>query len=76
MSDFFYSNTNVLMNREDFCTKYNLEVAENNFIEIRYIIKTALQKIGCPLNKVLPVSHPNKPLLIDVALATLKGCSF
>ena len=76
LSDFFYSNTNDLMNREDFCTKYNLEVAENNFVEIRYIIKTALQKIGCPLNKVLPVSHPNKPLLIDVALATLKGCSF
>ena len=66
--------TSDIMNRIDFCNKYEVEVTENNFIEIRYIIKAAMQSIRYPINKILPVFHPNKPLLIDISLSTSKGC--
>ena len=74
VSDFFYVGTSNIMNKIDFCNKYDVEVTENNFIEIRYIIKAAMQAIRYPINKILPVFHPNKPLLIDISLSTLKGC--
>ena len=63
------------MNRNDFCTRYNLEIDENNFIELRYIISLALQKLKIARHRIIPVSHPFKPLLIDISLSIKKGCS-
>ena len=63
------------MSKNDFCNRYNLIVDDNKFVEIRYIITLALQKIGLPKHKLLPAEYPLKPLLIDVALSIKKGCS-
>ena len=76
ISDFFYPCTNQIMDKNDFCNKYNLQVNENDYIEMRFIIKLALQKLKLPLHKVAHAIQPSKPLLIDIALGTLKGCSF
>ena len=75
LSDFFYPHTNNIMSKVDFCTKYNLVVDDHKYIEIRYIITLALQKIGFPKYKLLPSEYPYKPLLIDIALSINKGCS-
>ena len=75
LSDFFYPHTNNIMSKNDFCNRYNLIVDDNKFVEIRYIITLALQKIGLPKHKLLPAEYPLKPLLIDVALSIEKGCS-
>ena len=75
LSDFFYPCTNEIMNKDDFCSKYNLEIDNNKYIDIRYIITLALQKLRFPRQKLLIASYPFRPLLIDVALSTQKGCS-
>ena len=76
LSDFFYPCTNMLMERNDFCDKYNINVTEEDFIEIRYIINLAFQKLKLSPNRVIQAVQPFKPLLIDIALSTKKGCSF
>ena len=63
------------MNKDDFCSKYNLEIDNNKYIDIRYIITLAVQKLRFPRQKLLIASYPFRPLLIDVALSTKKGCS-
>jgi hypothetical protein len=74
VADFFYPCTNEIMTYEHFTTRYNIEIGENKFIDIRYIIKLALQKMKLPQGKLLPAVYPLKPVLIDVALSTAKGC--
>ena len=64
------------MERGDFCDKYGVNVDENDYIEIRYIINLAFQKLRLPAHKVMNAVQPYKPLLIDIALSTKKGCSF
>ena len=76
ISDFFHPCTNQIMDKNEFCNKYNLQVSENDYIEMRFIIKLALQKLKLPLHKVAHAIQPSKPLLIDIALGTSKGCSF
>ena len=64
------------MDKHDFCNKYNLQVDDNDYIEIRFIIKLALQKLKLPFHKVGKAIQPSIPLLIDIARGTSKGCSF
>ena len=75
LSDFFYPCSNVVMNKEDFCIRYGLEIEENDFIELRYIISLALQKLKIVNQRIIPAFRPFKPLLIDISLSTKKGCS-
>ena len=75
LSDFFYHQSTNIMSKDDFCNRYNLAIDDNKYIEIRYIITLALQKIGLPKHKLLPAEYPNRPLLIDIALSIKKGCS-
>ena len=76
LSDFFYPCTNQIMARGDFCDRYRIDVDENDYIELKYIISLALQKLKLPAQKVMHAVSPYKPLLIDIAFATKKGCSF
>ena len=75
LADFFYPCTNKIMSYDDFKSRYNLEISEIKFIDIRYIVTLSLQKLRLPNAKLLPASYPSKPLLIDIALSTSKGCS-
>lgn len=75
VSDFFYPFTNQFMTKNDFCNKFRIEVADDDYIEIRFMINLALQKLRFPLHKVGRAVQPFKPLLIDITLSTSKGCS-
>ena len=75
LSDFFYPCTNRIMEKNDFCARFGLEIDENKFIDLRYIITLALQKLKYPREKITPAAQPFKPLLIDIALSSKKGCS-
>ena len=63
------------MSKDDFCSRYDLEIDNNKYVEIRYIITLALQKLRFPRHKLVIAEYPSKPLLIDIALSTIKGCS-
>ena len=75
LANFFHPNTNVLMQWNDFCTRYNIQISEQKYIDIRYIIKTAVQKLKISLQKLNLAQSPQKPFLIDLVLSTNKGCS-
>ena len=63
------------MTWNDFCDKFNVVISENSYIEIRYIISLALQILKYPQEKISPVFQPFKPILIEIALSSKKGCS-
>ena len=75
LAKFFHPNTNTLMQWNDFCTRYDIQISEEKFINIRYIIKTAVQKLKISLSKLNLAQSPTKPFLIDLVLSTNKGCS-
>ena len=75
LSDFFQPCSNEIMERHEFCAKYSLDIDEIKYIDLRYIITLALQKMKFPREKLLPAVSPFKPILIDIALSANKGCS-
>ena len=75
ISDFFRPCSNEIMNKNEFCNMYNVDVTEDDYIEIRFIINLAFQKLKLRSTRVLPAVKPFKPLLIDIALSAKRGCS-
>ena len=75
IADFYYPGTNIIMNWDDFCTRYNVVISNEKFTDIRYTLKVALQKLKLPQSRLICAQYPLKPLLIDIAMSTNKGCS-
>ena len=75
LSDFYHPGTNKLMEHGEFQDRYNINISEIKFIDIRYIINLTLQKLNFPAKNLVCAAYPQKSTLIDIALATNKGCS-
>ena len=74
LADFFNTGSNTLMDYETFKIHHNVEISEMKYIDIRYVIKLALQKLNFPVMKLPFVFYPLAPILISIALSTKKGC--
>ena len=74
ISDFFIPETTQIMQWADFCERRACNISEQKYIDIRYVINLAIQKLKIPQARLLPACYPQKPLLIDLALLTNKGC--
>ena len=75
LGDFFYPLTTIFMSYTDFCARYSDNIQEENFIEVRYVIKLALQVLGFPQHKLDEAVYPIRPLPIEIANLSKKGCS-
>ena len=75
LSNFLYPFTNKLMSWEDFRLRYNNNISLEKYIDVRYTIKRSLDKLGISLEKLSFVQYPERPLLIDIAMSTKKGCN-
>ena len=75
LSDLFYPGTNKIMEWVDFCERYACNISHNKFIDVRYILKLAVQKLHLSDVRLNSASSPQKPFLIDMSLCTVKGCS-
>ena len=75
IADFFYPGTNNIMEWNDFCNHYNVIISQEKYIDIRFSIKTAIQKLKLPQLRLQTAQYPIKPLLIDIAMSCKKGCS-
>jgi hypothetical protein len=75
LADFFIPNTNTMMEYNTFCERYNCQLSEEKFIDIRYTIKLAIQKLKLPNSRLNTAQYPQRPILIDIAMSTNKGCS-
>ena len=63
------------MQWQEFCEIYTCNISEEKYIDIRYILKSSIQKLKISSNRLIPANKPLKPLLIDLALLCNKGCS-
>ena len=63
------------MSREDLQLKYNTQISTNSYIELSYVIRTTLQKIGLRLENLPIVQLPIQPILVNIATLTERGCN-
>ena len=63
------------MDYNDFCERYDCQISEVKYIDIRYTINLALQKLKLPQSRLNCAQYPQRPILIDIAMSTTKGCS-
>ena len=73
--DFFKIGTNEVLSREELQLKYEIEININTYIELSYIIKSTIQKIGLRRENLPIVQLPIQPVLVNVAMLTEKGCN-
>ena len=57
-----------------FCERVGSNISEEKYIDIRYILTIAVQKLKISQNRLYAASKPLIPLLIDIALSVKKGC--
>ena len=76
IADFFTPGTNTFTTHEQFCDRFNVEMSIDKFIDIRFAINLALQKLGVPIIKLNIIQLPHRPIIIDIAMTSLKGCNF
>ena len=62
------------MDFDAFKPNTGIDIGMEKYIDIRYIIKSALQKLRIPESRLAVIAYPLFPTLIDIALATKKGC--
>ena len=62
------------MGYEAFRENTGINIDEIKHIDIRYIIKSSLQRLKLSESRLAIVSYPMIPTLINIALATKKGC--
>ena len=75
LSNFFYPGTNLLMEYDDFKNRFSLDISQEKYIDLRHTIKTAIAKLNINQTQLNYAIFPIKPILIDIALSTKKGCS-
>ena len=74
ISDFFIPETTQIMQWAAFCERVGSNISEEKYIDIRYILTIAVQKLKISQNRLYAASKPLIPLLIDIALSVKKGC--
>ena len=74
VSDFFFNGTTQLMDFDTFCVARSSEISELKFIDIRYTLTRAIQKLNISMNRLLPTYKPEIPLLINTILLSKRGC--
>ena len=75
MSDFYIIGTGTLLTKDELEERFQVEVSEENFIELHYIIKIARQCLEINDDCSIPTFLPYQPLLLNIVNLTKKGCS-
>ena len=76
VSDFFLPGTNQLETMNSFNQRYGIEIDNDSFIELRYILKCAIQQHGLQIGNLPAIELPQQPLLVHIATRFNKGCSY
>ena len=74
ISDFFNPSTNEMLSKDQFCIKFSCNISLEKYIDIRYTIGVAIQKLGLPKHRIAPAPRPFQPFIIDIILSSKKGC--
>ena len=74
ISDFYNPVTGQLFTKEQFEDRYGIEVDNNDYIEIKFIIKSAFINLGLRNENGILLTLPAQPLLIAILNMTKTGC--
>ena len=74
LSDFYKPNTNKLFSKQELESRFELNIPENTYTELRFIINSAVQKVGLRPENLPIIQLPQQPLLVNIATLTKKGC--
>ena len=75
LSDFYIPGTCQLYSRLELENRYGINISEEDFVELSYIIKTAFRKLGLRDNHGICNHLPYQPLLISIINLTKSGCN-
>ena len=75
MADFFDANSNHFSSKNDLEFRHGINLEENEYIELRFIVKSSFEKLGLQFNKVPIIELPYQPLIVSIATLTRKGCN-
>ena len=75
ISDFYIPGTNQLYSKDEFENRYRVQISNEDFIELKYIINTAFRNLGLRDNNNHYSFLPSQPLLINIINLTKSGCS-
>ena len=75
VADLYIPGTADILTRE-WMEKHRIIIPEEVVIEIRYILKQSINKLGLTELRINAPNLPYRPLLIEIINMSLKGCSF
>ena len=73
--DLFKVGSNDLLSKAEIEEKCDTMLSQETYIELSYIMKTSLRKVGFRLENLPIVQLPIQPLLINIATLVTKGCN-
>ena len=75
VQDLFKPRTKSLLSKEELESRFDIEVDDNTYTELMYIVNSSMQTVGLETGR-LPIQQlPSQPLLISIARATQSGCN-
>ena len=75
IADMVDISSGLPMTQTQFKDRYNIDIDNDTVIEIHYIIKSTFKENGLKDNFRPKIQLPSRPLLIQIANVTDKGCS-
>ena len=75
ISDFYKIGTNLMLTYEEFQSRHQLELSEDTFIELHYIVSSAIRSLGIVGYKLPRLELPQQPIIANIATLTVKGCN-
>ena len=75
ISDFFKIGTNSMMTFEEFQDFHQIELTQNTFIELHYIVTSAVRSLGIVEQRLPRLELPQQPIISNIATLTIKGCN-
>ena len=75
VSDFFDIGTKEFSSKNTLEIRHGVNVEENAYIELKFILKSSFDKLGFKIDKMPVVELPLQPLIVNIATLTRKGCS-
>ena len=75
ISDFYYPGTSQLYSKEQFESRHNLKINNEDFVELKYIIKLSYKSLGLHHDHNICTFLPAQPLLLSILRLTKKGCN-
>jgi hypothetical protein len=75
LSDFSHPNTNNMYTHQEFMAKYEIDLQGEKFIDLRYIISCVFMITGIDKNDLYTQCEPSQPLIFNIAMTQITGCS-